>query len=73
MTNGYADMVSCLGYIVMGGSNVDGEIMRQLSNLLEIEKSKSSRLHPDGDGISEATVKQIKAIIRKHVDYYGHD
>ena len=37
------------------------------------DKSKTSRLHPEGDGISEATVKQVKSIIQKHVVYYGQN
>ena len=56
-----------------GANNVDGEVMRQLSILTGTNKSKSSRLHPEGDGISEATVKQVKSIIQKHVDYYGQN
>ena len=54
-----------------GAKNVDGEVMRQLCILMGIKKSKSSRLHPEGDGISEAGVKQIKSIIQKFVDEHG--
>ena len=56
-----------------GANNVNGEVMQQLSNLLGVDKSKSSRLHPQGDGISEAVVKIVKSVIRKHVDKYGRD
>ena len=56
-----------------GAKNVDGEVMRQLCNVMGIKKSKSSRLHPEGDGISEAGVKQVKSIIRKYVDEHGRN
>ena len=46
-----------------GANNVNGEVMQQLSRLLGVDKSKSSRLHPQGDGISEAAVKVVKSII----------
>ena len=54
-----------------GANNVNGSVMQQLSELLGIDKSKSSRLHPQGDGLSEAVVKIVKSVIRKHVDKYG--
>ena len=56
-----------------GANNVNGEVMKQLSTLLGAEKSKSSRLHPEGDGLSEAVVKLIKSAICKHVDESGAD
>ena len=37
-----------------GAKNVDGEVMRLLCILMGIKKSKSSRLHTEGDGILEA-------------------
>ena len=46
-----------------GANNVDGHVMQQVSELLGIIKSKSSRLHPQGDGLSEAVVKLVKSII----------
>ena len=38
-----------------------------------IEKSKSSRLHPEGDGMAEALVKLVKSVIQKHVNFHGSD
>ena len=45
--------------------------MLELSKHLGIQKSKSSRLHPQGDGMSEAFVKQVKSCIQKQVDNNG--
>ena len=45
--------------------------MKELSKYLGIEKSKSSRLHPEGDGMAEAFVKQTKSCIQKQVDLNG--
>lgn len=38
-----------------------------------IGKSKSSRLHPEGDGLSEAMVKQVKSCVQKQVDQFGRN
>ena len=54
-----------------GATNVHGDIMKELSRHLGIEKSKSSRLHPQGDGMAEAFVKQTKSCIQKQVDQNG--
>ena len=56
-----------------GANNVHGEVMKQLSQLLGTDESKSSRLHPEGDGMSEAFVKIVKAVLRKHVEKYGEN
>ena len=40
-----------------GANNVNGEVMKQICKLLGVDKSHSSRLHPEDDGISEANVK----------------
>ena len=56
-----------------GATNVDGCIMHEVCNLLGIGKSKSSRLHPQGDGLSEAMVKQVKSCIQKQVDTHGRN
>ena len=56
-----------------GANNVDGHVMKQVSKLLGIGKSKSSRLHPQGDGLAEAIVKLAKSIIQKQVDDHGND
>ena len=70
MTIGVVDMAL---WIVSsdGASNVHGQVIHELCNLLGCEKSKSSRLHPQGGGLSESYVKLLKSIIQKHVDKYG--
>ena len=47
--------------------------MQQVSALMGLHKSKSSRLHPLGDGISEEMVKLVKSIIQKDVDTHGNN
>jgi hypothetical protein len=54
-----------------GANNVHGEVMKALCNKIGSVKSKSSRLHPQGDGMSEAVIKVIKNSIRKQVDDHG--
>ena len=56
-----------------GAQNVHGEIVQELCKLIGTVKSKSSRLHPQGDGLSEAMVKIIKTAVKKQVDSYGLD
>eukprot|EP00794_Sanderia_malayensis_P017141 gene17141-18861_t len=56
-----------------GAPNVDGCIMHEVCNILGIGKSKLSHLHPQGDGLSEAMVKQVKACIQKQVDIHGRN
>ena len=56
-----------------GAKNVHGEVMKQLCKHLDVDKSKSSRLHPQGDGMAESFVKQLKSCIRKQVDENGTD
>ena len=53
--------------------NVDGHVVRELCKLLGIGKTKSSRLHLQGDGISESMVKVLKSCIQKQVDLHGLD
>ena len=54
-----------------GAKNVHGEVMRELCRQFGIGKSKSSRLHPQGDGMAESFVKQLKSCIQKQVDENG--
>ena len=54
-----------------GAHNADGEVMHKVSQLMGIRKSHSSRLHPQGDGLTEAMVKLLKSIIQKQVDQFG--
>ena len=56
-----------------GAPNVHGCVIKEISTLLGIGKSKSSRLHPQGDGLSEAMVKQVKSCIQKQVDQFGRN
>ena len=48
-----------------GAKNVHGEVLKELCNTIGTVKSKSSRLHPQGDGMSEAMVRILKNSIRK--------
>ena len=69
----------CCRYGVMaqlhsdGASNVHGEVMKELCKRIGTVKSKSSRLHPQGDGMAEAMVKMLKNAIKKQVDTHGSD
>ncbi len=54
-----------------GAKNVHGEVMKELCKHFGIDKSKSSRLHPQGDGMAESFVKQLKSCIQKQVDKNG--
>ena len=56
-----------------GANNVHGHVIRELSKYLGLEKSKSSRLHPQGDGTAEAFVKQLKSCVQKQVTHHGAD
>ena len=51
-----------------GTSNVHGCVMKEITALLGVGKTKSSRLHPQGDDLSEAMVKLVKSCIQKQVD-----
>ena len=69
----------CCRYGVMtqlhsdGAKNVHGEVLKALCTKVGTVKSKSSRLHPQGDGMSEALVKLLKNAIRKQVNEHGSD
>ena len=56
-----------------GASNVHGAVILELCKRLGVFKSKSSRLHPQGDGMSESFVKQLKSCIQKQVESNGTD
>ena len=51
-----------------GASNVHGNVVKELCRLIGVGKSKSSRLHPQGDGKAEAYVKILKSCIVKHAE-----
>ena len=69
----------CCRYGVMtqlhsdGAPNVHGEVLKELCAKIGTVKSKSSRLHPQGDGLAEAAIKIMKYSIRKQVEEYGKD
>ena len=69
----------CCRYGVMtklhsdGASNVHSDVIKELCALIGTVKTKSSRLHPQGDGMAEATVKTLKKAIKKQVNEYGQD
>ena len=54
-----------------GAKNVHGEVVKELCRHLGVEKSKSSRLHPQGDGMAESFVKTLKSCIQKQVESNG--
>ena len=56
-----------------GAFNVNGNIIQELCKLLGVNKSHSSRLHPQGDGMAESMVKILKDCIKKQVDKHGGD
>ena len=56
-----------------GATNVHGEVLKELCKHFGVDKSKSSRLHPQGDGMAESFVKQAKSCIQKQVEKNGSD
>ena len=56
-----------------GASNVHSDVIKELCSLIGTVKTKSSRLHPQGDGMAEATVKILKQAIKKQVGENGQN
>ena len=56
-----------------GAPNVHGEVVKELCKKIGTVKSKSSRLHPQGDGMAEAMIKILKRAVAKQVDTHGTD
>ena len=56
-----------------GAQNVNDCVIHELCFILGIGKSKSSHLHPQDDGLSEAVVKIVKSCVQKHVDTIRKD
>ncbi|MEL7328148.1 MAG: RNase H-like domain-containing protein [Pseudomonadota bacterium] len=46
------------------GSNVDGELMREVCNSLTIEKRRSSAYHSQGNGFAERHIRTVKDTLR---------
>ena len=51
-----------------GASHVHGCVMKNITALLGIGTTKSSHLHPQGDGLSEAIITLVKSCIQRQVD-----
>ena len=56
-----------------GANNVHGEVVKELCKHFGMKKTKSSRLHPQGDGMSEIFVRQLKSCVQKQVESNGSD
>ena len=56
-----------------GAKNVHGQVIKELCKHFGVDKTKSSRLHPQGDGMAESFVKQLKSCIQKQVEANGSD
>ncbi len=56
-----------------GANNVHGEVVKELCKNFGMQKSKSSRLHPQGDGMAEIYVKQLKSCVQKQVEKNGEN
>ena len=46
------------------GSNVDGDVIRDICNLLGIEKRRSSAYHSQGNGFAERNIRSVKEMLR---------
>ena len=46
------------------GSNVDGVLMREICDLLGIEKRRSSAYHSQGNGFAERNIRTVKDMLR---------
>ena len=46
------------------GSNVDGALMREICDLLGIEKRRSSAYHSQGNGFAERNIRTVKDMLR---------
>ena len=46
------------------GSNVDGEVVRELCDSTGIEKRRSSAYHSQGNGFAERNIRNVKEILR---------
>ena len=46
------------------GRNVDGAVINELCNMLEIRKDRSTPYHPEGNGLAERSIGSVKTIVR---------
>ena len=49
------------------GSNIDGNIVREVCEKFGIEKRRSSAYHSQGNGFAERSIRNIKEILRTHL------
>ena len=49
------------------GSNVDGEVMRQICDKFGIEKRRTSAYHSKGNGFAERSIRNVKETFRTHL------
>ena len=46
------------------GSNVDGDVIKEICNILGIEKRRSSAYHSQGNGFAERNIRSVKEMLR---------
>lgn len=44
--------------------NIDGEVVKDICEALNVEKKHSSSYHPEGDGMAERAIQTVKSILR---------
>ena len=49
------------------GSNVDGEVMRQICEKFGVEKRRTSAYHSQGNGFAERSIRNVKETFRTHL------
>ena len=49
------------------GSNVDGNIIREICKSFGIDKRRSSEYHSQGNGFAERSIRNVKEILRSHL------
>ena len=49
------------------GSNVDGEVMREVCEKFGIEKRRTSAYHSQGNGFAERSIRNVKETFRTHL------
>ena len=49
------------------GSNVDGDVIRQICDKFGIEKRRTSAYHSQGNGFAERSIRNVKEVFRTHL------